>query len=297
MTRANTSLVLFEQVVEGKVQTAGRPFIWDLPAPGPGRPLAPVSELRVTAMITRGSSRCTLGASWSRGASGFDVEIRDPDGAPVASTKVRRVRGSRPYAFDVVKEPKPGPWTVQVTGSNLQDIRFRFFGFEVNSEVWMEAYPSRYRVDPGEEVELRARLFVPHPAQGAKVTAWIGRPGQDWTQLRLEEGLEIGHGPGTAVYRATWKTPERIRGTYLVAVDAVVEKDTDFQVALESKEWKTKGTVQVPRTRRRRLFSFVADDRVPAVDLPVRGMNTRRAWWHPQQRDLLRTWRSKHKDS
>jgi len=244
------------------------------------------------AEITRGSTQATFGVSWNRGVSGLDVSIRDPDGDEPEDAKTRRIRGDRPYSFEVVKGSplKPGPWTVRVTGTDLRSARLRFFGFEVNRDVWLEAYPSRYRVDPGEEIAIRARLCVPYPAKGALVSAWIGLPGQDWTHLRLDEGIAPGHGGGTPVYRARFTTPPQIRGTYMVAVDAFVKNESKFLAGSEKIE------IRVPRTRRRVLFSFVADERVSSRALPVRGMNTRRAWWHPHQDLLLRQWQERHQD-
>lgn len=302
-SRNDSALALFEGVVGGVPESSTAALHGGaLPPPVPPPDAAPEEPktVEIPVLISPGATRVTVGASWKRSREPFTVELVDAKGEAVKKLPaLRSVRTKSPYGFVVFRpdEKKGGAFSVRVTGVGVDRARIRCFAFEVNSRVRVNSHAVRSRVCPGEAVEIRTHVLIPEPVPAASHVVRVSAGGRAWMQVESRLRTEPAHGFDAPFYSAKFKTPEGVRGNYLVSIEVDVEED---RIALQLSESQVLGKapadsrgvrrvqIDVPPVKRRSLFTVIADDREPPGPPRLLGLNSRSAWVHPEQKTLFR---------
>ena len=246
-------------------------------------------SFRFPVSITDSTNRCTLGVLWKDTARRFRIRIWDPD-----DKELHKRRGTRwvepknyPFAFCKIDKPKSGVWHVEVHGSAFHTTSFRTLGFEVNNQIRLEAGPDETHVRCGNEIKLEARLLIPFPVPGVRMTGWVRRPLESkWREFEFNEIDSDRCCNGGSFYSGCISSDES--GQYLIAVDAYREegeieiKFVDY-FRKESRSRTFIHNISVPI--RRKMFFTVTADREGCSSAALRcGENNRPPWRPKKQR-------------
>jgi hypothetical protein len=227
----------------------------------------------------------------------------DPDGNVVsAGAGRRRVSGKYPYSFWEIDNPKPGKWTVRVSGAGLAATRFRTVGFEVNRRISLDVSLVHAHVRRGEPLDVRARLRAPFAVPGAQVTGWALAPSGTWVTLKFTEHTgTVGDPNEPYTYTARIQTKKEMPGQWLIVVDArkaagkfMIERDELYRQRPGLKPADMKREVKVPAVRRRAMCAATVSREGPTSKEPIVGFNPKPPSVPRNQGALLKRWKKAH---
>jgi hypothetical protein len=307
-SRENGGIVSFNPIdgaaPDGAAADRAAPFAWRFGPPDERRRPRQRRWFEFTVPITVGSRHCTLGALWEDAKRKFTVRVFDPDGNAVSvGAGVRRVTGKYPYSFYEIDNPKPGAWTVQVSGANVATTRFRTVGFEVNDSISLDVSLVQPHVRHGTDIEVRARLRAPFAVPGARINAWVLTPSGRWRRLRFIEHTGAQGDPNEPyTYTVRIPTEREHPGQYLIVVDArrargkfVIELDELYRQRPGLAPEQMAREVSIPRIRRRAIVAATVDREGPTGREPITGFNRKPPTVPRNQAALVKRWKKAHK--